>query len=229
MLEGDVMATLLTRVRMLDLEECRDLASDITALRVHWDRLSEECGRYKLGAAAFIEGKLGAQEYVTASKEKNRLLDFHFWPLYEQLSIVLSRHLGAPVLYAEGFAKPGFHILIAKENTRAVNGDRHRDEQHKFLPWQVRPSDGHSSVCSFTLPIALPNSGGGLLTWPDGEEGAGEYHPYSPGEMVIHSGDILHQAVAIQEGVPEFQPDDQRITLQGHGLLLETGVWALYL
>jgi hypothetical protein len=226
-MKGCVQLSLLSRVRLLDDEECVDLASDVLALKPSWDRLSEYWGRYKLGAAAFVEGKQGAQEYLRASREKNHLLEFHFWPLYAHLAGALGHQLEAPVRYAESFAKPGFHILLAEENTKAVNGDRHRDEQHLLLPWAVTP-DRQAQVCSFTLPIELPAGGGGLFTWPDGDEGVGEYHPYVPGELVIHSGHIVHQAVAIQDGVSEFQQSDRRITLQGHGLWVNSS-WVLYL
>lgn len=41
-----------------------------------------------------------------------------------------------------------------------------------------------------------------------------EYVPYESGEMVIHSGHTLHQVAPS----PRVDPDDERLTLQGHGV-----------
>ena len=85
----------------------------------------------------------------------------------------------------------------------------------------------------------MPRHGGGLRTWdvsnderrarsdklPD-ELTHGRpltHHAYERGHMALHSGHLLHQ---IAPGV-DLQPDDQRITLQGHGVRTG-GVWRLY-
>jgi hypothetical protein len=39
-------------------------------------------------------------------------------------------------------------------------------------------------------------------------------HPYRVGELVMHSGHMLHQAAP----APIIHPDERRITLQGHGI-----------
>jgi arginine/lysine/ornithine decarboxylase len=49
------------------------------------------------------------------------------------------------------------------------------------------------------------------------------YQPYKIGELILHSGHILHQAAA---GI-NLQPQDERITIQGHGVFSQ-GSWHLY-
>ena len=48
-------------------------------------------------------------------------------------------------------------------------------------------------------------------------------HAYRLGELVLHSGDLLHQAAP---GVA-LAPSDERFTLQGHALRRD-GTWELY-
>ncbi|MFI8221458.1 hypothetical protein [Streptomyces sp. NPDC085932] len=213
---------------MLNTEECEELAEIVISLRNYWDRIPSERGRYKLGAAAFAEGRQGAQHYVRASRDRNRLLELHFGPFYDHLQFVLSEELGGSVMYATGLAKPGFDIVLAEEGEESANSAVHRDDQHRFLPWLELPDDS-SRTCTFTLPIALPAIGGGLRTWAEGASTApGEYHPYLPGEIVIHPGSMLHQDVAVPEGVGASQSLGHRITLQGHGLYIGSG-WQFYL
>ena len=87
--------------------------------------------------------------------------------------------------------------------------------------------------------MALPAKGRGLKTWDirydeyvklDADRKAKlravrikEYHPYTLGQMVLHSGFQLHQVAP----TPECGPGDERITLQGHGIKRD-GVWQLY-
>ena len=94
-------------------------------------------------------------------------------------------------------------------------------------------------LLSFTLSVALPARGSGLNTWDirydeyrnlNTAERARlrasqikEYHPYKLGQAVLHSGLQLHQIAPSQE----FEPGDERITLQGHGIRRD-GVWQLY-
>jgi len=92
---------------------------------------------------------------------------------------------------------------------------------------------------SFTLPVVLPDAGAGLWHWDllhqevagmsQGEKEkvissrSKSYYAYKTGTMLVHSGHQLHQIAAI----PNFRADEERITLQGHGLLVD-GVWWLY-
>lgn len=49
------------------------------------------------------------------------------------------------------------------------------------------------------------------------------FHNYKVGEIILHSGYTLHQIAP----TTYIYPDDERITLQGHGLFCD-GQWLLY-
>ena len=71
------------------------------------------------------------------------------------------------------------------------------------------------SAFSFTLPIKLPVHGGGLSIWNAKFEK--ERILYTPGEIFVHPGNLMHQIA----GQPFVEPGDQRITLQGHGIKVD--------
>lgn len=52
---------------------------------------------------------------------------------------------------------------------------------------------------------------------------AKRFYPYQVGQLIIHSGHTIHQAAPGKN----LQPDDERITLQGHGIFSQ-GSWQLY-
>jgi hypothetical protein len=107
------------------------------------------------------------------------------------------------------------------------------------LDWTGYATPDFGDPLSFTLAIALPKGGGGLQVWNiEHREIVGKsldemravfksresrYEPYKAGEMVIHSGHTVHQ-IAPMTGMAL---DDERITLQGHGILA-SGIWHLY-
>src|SRR5262249_27555082 len=120
----------------------------------------------------------------------------------------------------------------------------HFDLQYLSIPWSDVARADRSRPLSFTLPIALPRGGGGLNSWDlsyeahaarcqatraavPGEEMAQSrtrtFHAYTPGVLTLHSGHTLHQIAAVEEA----HPDDERITLQGHGLCCD-GAWTIY-
>ncbi|MCP5507982.1 MAG: hypothetical protein H7A37_06755 [Chlamydiales bacterium] len=49
------------------------------------------------------------------------------------------------------------------------------------------------------------------------------YLPYEEGKILIHDGLTLHQIAPAEK----MQPDDERITLQGHALFCD-GAWRLH-
>ena len=74
---------------------------------------------------------------------------------------------------------------------------------------------------SFTLAVALPQSGGGLNVRENRKQVT--HIPYHAGRLVLHRGDVLHQIAP----TPQVRAGDERITLQGHGVLYR-GVWHFY-
>jgi hypothetical protein len=113
------------------------------------------------------------------------------------------------------------------------------DLQHHNVPWESPGEMDFSQRLSFTLAIALPRAGAGLRVWdvPEAELRARpwaeisaelyrwgvRFHPYALGQLAVHSGQMVHQAILM----PEVHPDDERITLQGH-LALRRGTWQIY-
>ena len=122
--------------------------------------------------------------------------------------------------------------------------DVHVDSQFALIDYDAiglpRPEavdSGH--ILSVTIAIDLPASGGGLFHWdlektradhiPSAQFPAllgpetRRWYPYTLGTVVLHSGLKYHQ-IACWDDV---QPDDARITLQGHAVLSD-GIWTLY-
>jgi hypothetical protein len=94
-----------------------------------------------------------------------------------------------------------------------------------------------------TLPLRNPAHGTGLqvynVTFPDYERAyrmgrinsleelverkTSAYHPYRPGFLQLHHRLVVHSLTS----PGPIEPDDVRITLQGHGLRCD-GRWILY-
>ena len=120
----------------------------------------------------------------------------------------------------------------------------HFDMQYERVPFPERARPGFERPISFTLPLVLPRRGGGLTTFDVTLEQINAfylrtgssvtlddltpllrpaYHPYEPGTLVLHSGHMLHRIAPVSA----VDPDDERITLQGHGVFYD-GEWKLY-
>ncbi|NJK61568.1 MAG: hypothetical protein HC921_01775 [Synechococcaceae cyanobacterium SM2_3_1] len=134
-------------------------------------------------------------------------------------------------------ALPGFHIYLASKVFEKPIASIHYDLQHELAGF-ARPGEEIAGILSFTLVTALPLQGGGLNWWNLPRQKVNtlsqaeklsylqnnkQFFPYQLGYLYTHSGKILHQAAP---GV-DLQPDDQRITLQGHAFL-RNNVWVLY-
>ncbi len=168
----------------------------------------------------------------------NPILREHFSWLYQRVTDVVGQHLGAPAACTENLGLPGFHIYLASKIFEKPVASIHCDSQYSFHDWSGQNADLDNPI-SFTLSIALPQNGGGLNTWDVSYEQvvaraggtqadlvAGHelvYHAYKKGNMALHSGHVLHQAAPARD----VQRNDERITLQGHGILAD-GVWRLY-
>lgn len=113
----------------------------------------------------------------------------------------------------------------------------HRDLQYR--QHQQYKNQDYRNHISYTLSIELPKSGGGMNIWdlhhteidqlsPAQIEALAlsrrkEFYPYQLGKFALHSGHFIHQVAPAKN----MQPDDRRITLQGHGIC-DRGVWHLY-
>lgn len=195
--------------------------------------------------------------YYEMAKQYNRILRDRLGWLYERLADTLAEHLKAPVGYRDTLGLPGFHIFLAhsafkqmqdltnqewlhsRHNPDIVASPIHCDTAHLLVNWGTKDGIDFSNPISFTLAIGLPKSGGGLYVWDLYlKEAQGlskeefldridarnrKLYSYTVGQLALHSGLMFHQVASM----PNIEMDDERITLQGHGLMCH-GVWQLY-
>ena len=207
---------------------------------------------WTLGAVSYLDSTKDPERYDKHRNYLNPVLIKKFNWIYEIICEKLQGELGEPVVIDGFLAHPGFHIFAAKTGSTiepeylkmfekplgSVHVDVQWEEHHDH--WQTFKEVDLKNTMSFTIPIKLPSGGGGLYTWAD------EVNPYSfnyttnenklaelespaitnlytEGEMIYFIGHLLHQ---MMPGI-NVQPDDRRITVQGHGQKCD-GVWRLY-
>jgi len=239
--------------RNLSLAACEE----IYAQRTGWigRRLHGKLPMYTLGAAAYLDLGFFAkplEEYLAAAGSVRRWAGDAVTVLMERVRAELELQLGERVEYFESLPSPGFHIFIGAaipqtDCARVVSecASSHFDLQYHYIPWErwFKAADFDRTL-SFTLPLRLPEAGGGLEVWesltlghlrdelarnafPDQISAAHRtpprYVPYTVGSMIVHGGHVLHQIA----GVPYMSAMDERITLQGHAIFAD-GAWRLY-
>jgi hypothetical protein len=229
--------TPVSDLRLLDDAECRAVRDKVHELRPYWFQRRPTHPFFTLGAASYLDAQGRNPEYYRKAAQYNPVLQEHFGWLYSRLAEVLTEHLGEPVEYKERCGLPGFHIFLAHPDFEKPQGSIHRDLQYELIEW--KGNIDLSRPISFTASIALPSGGAGLNVWDfhhdeilslDQREvartlGSREktFHPYRAGFMAMHSGHTVHQIAPAKN----LQPDDERITLQGHGVS-ENGRWQIY-
>lgn len=229
----------LLSLPLLTEPECQDLRSTLYGLKAHWLRRHPQLPFYTLGAASYIDAAQDPQVYYQNAQCHNPLLRDRFHWLYDRVAMVLAERLQAPVVYPEHLALPGFHIYLSCKVFEQPIASIHCDSQYQLLHWPHPEATDVTHPLSFTLAISLPRFGGGLHLWDltyDDILGLNQaefqqlvrsrppvLHPYQQGHLVLHSGHQLHQAAPAHN----IQPDDDRITLQGHSLFSQ-GQWQLY-
>jgi hypothetical protein len=125
-------------------------------------RGSAEYPYYTVGAASYIDAvsRTPPPRYSEILVETNPVLREHFHWLYARLMYKLSVHLQAVVQTADELALPGFHVwqgLSVPTSSLSI----HFDLQYMSIPWPDVSRSDCSRPLSFTLPIALPQGGGG--------------------------------------------------------------------
>jgi hypothetical protein len=236
---------MLTHANVLTPEECDRVAAEINSLDVYWlPRSAEPATFFTLGVSSYqdlADSDPGepVYDYYRVARFSNAFLLQRFGWLLGRVRDALQAFLGAPAHFDPRLAAPGFHIFTAPALPRSGEASIHFDLQYQLIDWHDGlPAPDLSAPVSFTLPIRLPQGGGGLNGWDISyAEGllAGvsgpklamrkpkTFFPYEPGVLAIHSGHALHQIA----GVAEVLPDDQRISLQGHGVR-RGDAWTLY-
>ncbi len=220
---------MVAHLALLTPEECGRAVEGIEARKELWEPRYPGLPFYTLGAASYLD--TGRGEYGTRAARFNPVLEQEFGWLYERLLGALRGHLGAEVAFEPRAARPGFHIFLAHEAFKRPLGRIHFDLQYSGIEWEAENEPDFSRPLSYTLAIRLPRSGAGLHLWDFtkaeydasgmtdleavGRERAPDYIPYREGEMVCHSGLLLHRIAPARGGV---RLDDMRVTLQGHAL-----------
>jgi hypothetical protein len=228
-----------TECDLLSTDECRQVRETLHSLQSSWLVRRPAVPFYTLGAASYLDARGGFDGYQTLAARFNPMLQEHFGWLHERLAARLAEHLGEPVKCSPGLALPGFHIYLGCKLFEQAIASIHFDLQYDLVNWGEQAHCDFSRPLSFTLPVALPKTGGGLTTWnldysQTGDlEGAAyraafaaatpRYHAYATGRLFVHSGHTLHQAAPGRD----LKLTDERITLQGHAVRCG-GKWQLY-
>ena len=203
-------------------------------LREDWTVRSPSGLFFTLGVNAYMDLAQATDEnasYFDPARRANLMLRRHFDGVHGKLAQVLKQELGLPTRYADDLAVPGFHIWMGLGIPRRPGASIHFDLQYQRL--LARPQYANASgTVSFTLPIRLPAAGSSLRVWPSCtypddvhrlaavRQTDPEIVHYHLGSAIVHSGHVLHQIGA----TPSVEPDDLRIMLQGHGLVVDNAL-----
>lgn len=217
-------------VALLSAAECARAADTLLALREHWMRRTSALPFFTLGAASYIDAQGGIGAYRACVRRDDPLLSEQFGWIHARIADAIAAATGIPAYFRKKGGRPGFHIFLGHPAFRRPLASVHRDRQFLLLDWS--PAEDpvpDAEPLSFTLPLALPASGGGLNVWPDAvdEEQAKamtpQLHPYAVGQLTMHSGNLVHQIAPM----PRMMPQDRRITIQGHAIRCRKG-WSIY-
>jgi hypothetical protein len=231
------LAETVQHLALLGAAECADVVRRVHALRRMW--VLRQPGFFTLGRAAYMDcgNPPAVERYLEQAKWLNEVLREEFAPLYEKLIAVLQEALGEPCRLTGQHAIPGFHIWLGQgiPHYGFDAGSVHFDLQYINLGMVAVGErwPRMEEVISFTLPVRLPQAGGGLNVWDvrHPERVGWEVWPfkkvsrvaYALGSLTLHTGHEMHQIAPIAR----VAEGDQRICLQGHGIRKDGG-WLLY-
>ncbi|MFT3772471.1 MAG: hypothetical protein QM820_44320 [Minicystis sp.] len=220
-------------------DECEDVRAAVHEMRAAWRQRHPALPFYTLGAASYMDAAEDKPAYYEGARRDNPTLRARFGALYQRIAQAIAGHLGGEVVLRDDFALPGFHIFLSDPAFAQPLASIHRDLQYRLLDWRPEEEADFEHPISFTLPLRLPARGGGMFLWDlyhHEIEGLSQtemarlirsrprrFFPYEVGKMVLASGHRVHQIAPYKEP----SPDDERITLQGHGIRTRAG-WNLY-
>jgi hypothetical protein len=230
----------MEEIAVLSEAECAQARDDVHRMRELWLPRERGVPFYTLGAVSYLDTRQdrSGKVYEELAEKYNALLMKEFGWLYQKLSAVLQTKLESEVYRSEKFALPGFHIFLAHPFFQHDDlAFKHFDLQYKLLKWRDPQLLDLANPLSFTMAVALPKHGGGMYKWdiPYSENvpkdeflaKAGVLNRrllrYRIGVMILHKGHHLHQIAPFFN----LQPDDERITLQGH-IIRYAGKWIYY-
>jgi hypothetical protein len=244
-LPQEILTEEILVAEILTKAQCEEVYTGIHNLKQFWIQRGK-ANFFTLGAAGYLDFSELADindDYYQRAKKYNLILQQNFSWLYQLIQDTIKQKLQTPTKYSEYLAIPGFHIWQYPAIFTKPTASIHFDLQYQNLKWQNANKVDFTRSISFTLPIKLPQCGGGLNVWHlKYEEFVDAYHQglvmeveemqssrkqtfhaYEAGKIVIHSGHSLHQIAPVEQ----VYMDDERITLQGHGIF-NNGEWQLY-
>jgi len=229
---------MVTRTPMLTSDECARVLEQVQSHRSAWAMRYPGLPFYTLGAASYLDAGAGRCAYFEKAAAINPVLERDFGWLYDRLRHTLGERLQARAVFQPRAARPGFHVFMAHEAFRRPLAKVHFDLQFLGIDWAEDQEMDFSRPISYTLAIRLPQAGAGLRIWDltkaewdaTGREDLDrlarkhvpQYVPYREGELVCHSGMVLHQ---IAPAAGPVRSDDMRVTLQGHALPGRDAYW----
>jgi hypothetical protein len=229
----------INNLNVLSELECEKACSTVHSLKESWIHRHAFAPFYTLGSASYLDARVENHNYYSLAKVNNLILKKNLDWFYQKVIKALKLHLQAPINLTKTFALPGFHIYLGFKFFELPFSSIHCDLQQNLVDWKKPEQTDFSNPISFTMPIALPEKGGGLNLWDitykdtlqADEQGLKElakskkkkFYPYQLGQMIVHSGLTVHQAAIGKD----LRPGEDRITLQGHALFSQ-GRWQLY-
>ena len=207
--------------RVLTDKQATKFAQKIKNDQKYWK--SKNILMYILGTASYIEGKKGYSYYKSEYKKTNKYLRKNYKELYDIiLNYFKKRAPNSKVKYR--FALPGFHIFKCNKIFSLPVASVHKDMQFKHLKFRNNEDIDYDKTLSYTLSLALPPTGAGLILFEDNKK---VKINYKIGHIVCHNGQTTHMIA------PSPTPTDikkhYRITLQGHAVYdKNANTWWLY-
>jgi hypothetical protein len=229
----------IDNISVLSDLDCKKACSILHSLKESWIHRHGFAPFYTLGSASYLDARGENHNYYNQAKVNNLILNESLEWFYRKLVNSLELYLQAPVNITKTLAIPGFHIYLGFKLFELSTSSIHCDLQYNLVNWEKPEQTDFENPISFTLPISLPQKGGGLNLWDityqdtlrAGKQELKElaktkrktFYPYQIGQMIVHSGLTVHQAAIGKD----LKPGEDRITLQGHGLFSQ-GSWQLY-
>jgi hypothetical protein len=220
---------------VLDGCEAQRAAARVLSLRHLWRQRNETGLYHTIGVVTEEDAHSGSEAYCRMAGPSNAILAEHLSDLLQEIRTALECMKQEPVRFHERYGLPGAMIYLSPQRPAIVVGNRpHVDLQHRLLPWGERFEPASENLLSFTLPLALPNQGAGLRTWPAYRDRPfdraaltsqnASFIGYEVGSMLCHDGLTPHHGVALRA---DGRQEEIRITIQGFGVRVD-GEWLLY-
>lgn len=208
--------------------QCAEIANTVRKIEHLW--VSRRGGLfYTVGASTYNDLP---EDYPQMAYLTNMELTRYFGGVIQFIADLFEEERQQKVVFLPGCGLMGFHVF--KDNCNGVEGHIHVDEPYKRIAWPLPVVDAFT----FTLPVELPSEAG-INFYPTIDEAwfskydAGEdipppeapkYLKYEVGTLYVHSGHTPHQIA----NPCDMEPHEARITLQGHGVVLEDNTVVLY-